>query len=126
MKEGKDDWRCPAVFVNLCVFLLGGCRVTSNWCPLLHHVDRQIFAVAGAQFTIFERVKHGQCIQSATRMQPICSFYEVLGVSRTATVAEIKAAFHVAALQHHPDKAQSADSSSFVQYQRAWEVRLPR
>jgi diphthamide biosynthesis protein 4 len=57
----------------------------------------------------------------------VLSFYDVLGVAPDATLEQIKAAFHSAALQNHPDKAGSASQSShegFMQAQRAWEVGL--
>lgn len=56
------------------------------------------------------------------------SFYEVLGVPRTASHAELKEAYHAAVLRAHPDKAPGASSTSdahpfkFHDIQRAWEA----
>ena len=35
---------------------------------------------------------------------PMADFYSVLGLTRSASRGEIKAAFRKAAVQHHPDK----------------------
>ncbi|KAF6754217.1 hypothetical protein DFP72DRAFT_760141, partial [Ephemerocybe angulata] len=38
-------------------------------------------------------------------------FYEILSIPQNATAAEVKAAYHRALLQHHPDKQSSAASN---------------
>jgi curved DNA-binding protein CbpA len=48
--------------------------------------------------------------------------YDILGVSRTATCEEIKAAYHNLARRIHPDKVSSNGSQdSFRRLQSAWE-----
>lgn len=39
------------------------------------------------------------------------NFYEALGVEKTASLAEIKKAYYILALQHHPDKSPSPESA---------------
>lgn len=48
-------------------------------------------------------------------------YYEVLGVSKTASDDEIKKAFRKAAVQHHPDK-ESGDESKFKEINEAYEI----
>ena len=50
--------------------------------------------------------------------------YEVLGVSRTATPDEVKAAFRKAAIQHHPDKnpGDPAAAERFKEINTAYQV----
>lgn len=47
--------------------------------------------------------------------------YRVLGLSSTATAAEIKLAYRKAALRCHPDKAKD-NGDEFVRIQQAWEL----
>jgi molecular chaperone DnaJ len=51
-------------------------------------------------------------------------YYEVLGVSRTCTEAELKAAFRKAAMQHHPDRnpGDSECELRFKECNEAYEV----
>lgn len=48
-------------------------------------------------------------------------YYEVLGVSKTASADEIKKAFRRAAVKHHPDK-QGGDETKFKEINEAYEV----
>ncbi len=48
-------------------------------------------------------------------------YYEILGVSRDASAAEIKAAYHKLAHQHHPDKA-GGDEAKFKEINEAYQV----
>ena len=64
------------------------------------------------------------------------SFYEVLGVSSLAPLAEIKVAYRRLALETHPDKRTSAvedsnnaltsfyDEGRFKSIQTAWQVEM--
>ena len=47
-------------------------------------------------------------------------YYDVLGVSRTASQDEIKAAFRRLALEHHPDKG--GDPEKFKKYNEAYQA----
>lgn len=47
-------------------------------------------------------------------------YYELLGVEKTASAAEIKKAYRVLAMKHHPDKG--GDSEMFKDIQKAFEV----
>lgn len=53
-------------------------------------------------------------------------YYEVLGVSKDATFAEIKKAYRKLALAHHPDKVAEPDrpeaESKFKDISRAYEI----
>ncbi|MEO5949176.1 MAG: molecular chaperone DnaJ [Candidatus Saccharimonas sp.] len=48
-------------------------------------------------------------------------YYEVLGVSKTASDDEIKKAFRKAAVQHHPDK-EGGDEAKFKEINEAYEI----
>ena len=48
-------------------------------------------------------------------------YYEVLGVSKTASADEIKKAFRKAAVKHHPDK-EGGDEAKFKEANEAYEV----
>ncbi len=48
-------------------------------------------------------------------------YYEVLGVSKSASADEIKKAFRAKAVQHHPDK-ESGDETKFKEINEAYEV----
>ena len=47
-------------------------------------------------------------------------YYEILGVSKTASEDEIKKAFRKAAVKHHPDKG--GDEAKFKEVNAAYEV----
>jgi molecular chaperone DnaJ len=48
-------------------------------------------------------------------------YYEVLGISKSASADEIKKAFRKAAVKHHPDK-EGGDESKFKEINEAYEV----
>lgn len=50
-------------------------------------------------------------------------YYEILGISKNATQAEIKKAFRKLAMQHHPDKNKNHDAEEkFKEINEAYEV----
>jgi len=50
-------------------------------------------------------------------------YYDILGVDKSASVAEIKKAYRKLALQYHPDRNKSADASAkFKEVTEAYEV----
>lgn len=50
-------------------------------------------------------------------------YYQLLGVSKSATVEEIKRAYRKQALQHHPDRNKSKDAAEkFKEVNRAYEI----
>lgn len=50
-------------------------------------------------------------------------FYEVLGVSKAASAAELKSAYRKLALQYHPDRNKAADAAEkFKEISEAYEV----
>lgn len=50
-------------------------------------------------------------------------YYEVLGVNRNATVAEIKSAYRKKALEYHPDRNKTPEAESkFKQVTQAYEI----
>src|SRR5580704_10914441 len=48
-------------------------------------------------------------------------YYEILGISKTATADEIKRAYRKLAMQHHPDR-HGGDDSQFKEIGEAYEV----
>jgi len=50
------------------------------------------------------------------------SHYEVLGVSREATTAQVRAAFRRLARTHHPDTSTSGSAESLAPINEAWRV----
>lgn len=51
------------------------------------------------------------------------NYYEILGVSQSATPQELKRVFQRLALQHHPDKTPTFNHASrFVAISEAWKV----
>ncbi len=60
------------------------------------------------------------------RTEPAVSVdpYVVLGMSSTATLAEVRLAFRREALKHHPD--QGGDAESFLAARRAYELILKK
>ena len=47
-------------------------------------------------------------------------YYKILGIKRSATVKEIKKAYRMKSLEHHPDKG--GDAETFAEIARAYEV----
>ena len=51
------------------------------------------------------------------------NFYEVLGISKNATIAEIKKAYRTLAMKYHPDRNKAKDASEkFKEISHAYEI----
>ena len=53
---------------------------------------------------------------------PVADLYEVLGVSPAATMAELRRAYRLLALQHHPDRAGPASAHRFAEIAEAYRM----
>lgn len=56
------------------------------------------------------------------RAPPSVDLYALLGVSRSASGAEIRRAYRVLALQHHPDRAGAASAETFARIAEAYRM----
>jgi DnaJ-class molecular chaperone len=56
--------------------------------------------------------------------QEVSTYYDLLGIKKTATQAEIKQSFRKLALRYHPDKNRNSEESKkkFLQIVEAYEV----
>lgn len=50
------------------------------------------------------------------------NFYDILGVSQTASGREIKSAYRRLAHQYHPDKSDTCDNARFISIKRAYDT----
>jgi DnaJ-class molecular chaperone len=57
-------------------------------------------------------------------IQEVSTYYDILGIKKTATQAEIKRSFRKLALTYHPDKNKNSEESKkkFMQIVEAYEV----
>jgi DnaJ-class molecular chaperone len=57
-------------------------------------------------------------------IQEVSTYYDLLGIKKTATQAEIKQSFRKLALRYHPDKNRNSEESKkkFLQIVEAYEV----
>lgn len=62
------------------------------------------------------------CHQFSHAMAPKENYYDLLGVSKNASTAEIRKAFRKKALQYHPDKNPNADGEMFKKINNAYEI----
>lgn len=53
------------------------------------------------------------------------NYYKILGISKAATIAEIKTAYRTMALQYHPDKNKNPSAAStFIEITEAYQILL--
>lgn len=75
---------------------------------------------------LYAKVKNAMTPRVDGTRKPIRSYYEVLGVAKTASTADIKKAYRNLALQTHPDKAAEADKDKaqerFMELNEAYAV----
>ncbi len=61
-------------------------------------------------------------LHSPRMRMPVADLYAVLGVSPAATMAELRRAYRLLALQHHPDRAGPASGHRFAEIAEAYRM----
>ncbi|KLU86034.1 hypothetical protein MAPG_05053 [Magnaporthiopsis poae ATCC 64411] len=84
-------------------------------------LDRpRIFSFQSKDITI--HISPPEAIIARMPSQPIFNYYSELGVDRSASANEIKAAYRRLALQHHPDKNHGNSDEATAKFQRVNEA----
>ncbi len=95
------------------------CRVTEISSPYEHKLLRR---VESPRRVFRHLVKHSRRCRIASRVKSAATdhhnFYSVLGVSRDATLAEVKTAYRRLAIKWHPDHASGAEARETYQVRR--------
>ena len=101
------------------------CRVTEVNCPYEH----KLLYRGRSRIICRHYVKHSRRCRITLRAKSAAtdhhSLYSVLGVSRDATLAEVKTAYRRLAIKWHPDHASGAEARETYQVGRSVASRDP-